>query len=101
MRRSATGAAVGLAPDRPIMLAATSLAGPRGAPHSPQNRSPCSTADPQRGQAADSGRPQPTQNFLPGRFSVRQLEQTTIGEPPEWRDVEKVAMSVLESGPAA
>ncbi len=50
---------------------------PRAAPHSPQNRTPCSLAEPQVGQTRASGRPQPPQNLRPGAFAVPQLEQIT------------------------
>ena len=44
-------------------------AGASGAPQSPQNFAPCSTAAPQAGQASPSGPPHSRQNFLPSGFS--------------------------------
>ncbi len=55
--------------------------GVSGAAHSPQNRSPGSTAAPQFGQVLSSALAQPTQNFLPGLLSVPQFEQSVVAVP--------------------
>jgi hypothetical protein len=56
------------------------MAAVRGDPHSPQNFSVPSIAEPQDRQASRSGCPHSVQNFLPAGFSAAQLPQTATFE---------------------